>query len=170
MGRQDHMEIKSLEDLLLQQLEGLYDAEARWLDQLPSVAECVENESLRSALAEQSAETSQQINRLENAFALTGLNPRRKRCEAMKGLIRECQQVVAAAADPHVKDAAVIAAIQKIKHYEIAAYGATRNFAMRCEQVGIADLMQQSLDEEGDADQALTSLAEKIVNANAARI
>ena len=169
MGQQRELKLKSLEDLLLQQLEGLYDAESRWLDHLPKIAEGAENEALRSALSDQAAETQQQINRLENAFALTGLNPKRLRCEAMKGLVRESQQLVDAAAEPPIRDAALIAVVQKIKHYEIAAYGAARNFAMRCEQAGIADLLQQSLDEEGDADRGLTAIAEQIVNANAAR-
>ncbi len=168
MVKQDDVELISLEDLLLHQIGGLYDAELRWLDCLKSITAHVKNDCLRAALAEQAAETSQQINRLENAFALAGLNPRRLTCEAMQGLVRECYQLVDAAGDSAVKEAAVVAAVQKAKHYEIAAYGASRNFALRCEQPGIADLLQQSLDEEGDADHHLTELAETIINAKAA--
>ncbi len=168
MVKQNDFELTSLEDLLLHQIGGLYDAECRWLDCLKSITPHANNDCLRAALAEQAAETSQQINRLENAFALAGLNPRRWTCQAMRGLVQECQQLVDAEGNSAVKEAAVLAAVQKVKHYEIAAYGASRNFALRCEQPGIADLLQQSLDEEGDADQHLTELAENIINAKAA--
>ena len=140
------------------------------IERLPAIVDHAHDPSLRTAFADHLAQTRQQVNRLENAFALAGLNPKRNRCEAMKGLLAACKRLLNAVAEPAIKDAALIAAIQRIKLYKIASYGAVRNFAMRCEQAGIADLLQQSLDEEGDADQRLTEIAEQIVNADAARV
>ena len=109
------------------------------------------------------------MKRLERCFELLGQAPKAKTCEATKGLLAEGDEILGAKGDPHVIDAALIASAQRVEHYEMAAYGCTRNFAMRCNQTEAASLLQETLDEEGDADHALTNIAEASVNAQAAR-
>ncbi|EMI17210.1 protein containing DUF892 [Rhodopirellula maiorica SM1] len=101
-------------------------------------------------------------------MVMLGSKVERKTCEAMKGLIKEGEEVISASGDASIKDAALIAAAQRVEHYEMAGYGSARTFAERCGRQDIADLLQQTLDEEGKADHKLTEVAEKSVNVRAA--
>jgi ferritin-like metal-binding protein YciE len=124
---------------------------------------------LKSAFNQHLGETRRQKDRLEQAFRLCGCEPSSESCEAMEGLIAEGNEIISADGDPEVKDAALIAAAQRVEHYEIAGYGCARTFAMRLGRNDVADLLQQTLDEEGNADKILTQIAESFVNQEAAR-
>ncbi len=160
-------EFTSLDDLLVEQLQDLYDAENRLVDALPKMEEAAKAADLKSAFQSHLAETKGHVNRLEQAFKLLEAKPKRETCEAMKGLVKEGEKVVDASGDPDIKDAALIAAAQRVEHYEIAGYGSARNFAQRCGRNDVASLLQETLDEEGNADKKLTAIAESSVNARA---
>lgn len=169
MGLFTRTEFKSLECLLVEQLQDLYDAESRLVDALPKMAEAASSPELKHAFETHLAETRGQVNRLEEAFQLLDKSAERQSCEAMKGLIKEGEEMINAKGEPAIKDAALIAAAQRVEHYEMAGYGSARNFARQCGREDVADLLQQTLDEEGDADKKLTQLAESSINTAAAR-
>ncbi len=160
--------LDSFESLFLIQLEDLYDAERRLIDALPKMAEASHSPELAAAFRDHHRETQQQASRLERIFRMLDRKPETETCEAMKGLIKEGEAMIDAKGDPMVRDAALIAAAQRVEHYEIAAYGAARTFARRLGQQEAADLLQETLDEEGEADKKLTSIAEESVNVQAA--
>jgi len=137
------------------------------VDALPKMEEAAKAADLKSAFQSHLAETKGHVNRLEQAFKLLEAKPKRETCEAMKGLVKEGEKVVDASGDPDIKDAALIAAAQRVEHYEIAGYGSARNFAQRCGRNDVASLLQETLDEEGNADKKLTAIAESSVNARA---
>lgn len=169
MGLFTSTEFNSLEDLLVDQLQDLYDAETRLVSALPKMADAASDTRLKSAFTSHLTETKQQVNRLEQAFKLLNLDAKGKSCEAMKGLVKEGEEMISAKGDSSIKDAALIAAAQRVEHYEMAGYGSARTFAQRCGRQDIAALLQQTLDEEGNADKKLTQIAETWVNASAAR-
>jgi len=160
--------LNSFDDLFLEQLEDLYDAEQRLVKALPKMAAAAHSSALKSAFQQHLRETEGQVSRLQQAFKMLGKSPRSKTCEAMKGLVTEGDEVVSASGDPDVKDAALIAAAQRVEHYEIAGYGSARTFAQRLGRQDVAQLLQQTLDEEGATDKKLTALAEQTVNPKAA--
>lgn len=169
MGLFTSTEFNSLDDLFCDQLQDLYDAEQRLTKALPKMAEAAESSQLKQAFEHHLHETENQINRLERIFALMNKNAEAKTCEAMKGLISEGEEVINAKGDPDVKDAALIAAAQRVEHYEIAGYGSARTFAQRLGMQEAAQLLQETLDEEGATDHKLTDLAEQGINTKAAR-
>ncbi|MEO9595827.1 ferritin-like domain-containing protein [Rhodopirellula bahusiensis] len=168
MGLFTSTEFNSLECLLVEQLQDLYDAENRMVDALPKMADAASSPELKQAFQSHLEETKGQVNRLEQAFQLLNKEAERQTCEAMKGLVKEGEEMINAKGDPSIKDAALIAAAQRVEHYEMAGYGSARNFAQRCGRQDIADLLQQTLDEEGAADKKLTQLAEASINQAAA--
>jgi ferritin-like metal-binding protein YciE len=167
MGWFSNFEFNSLEDLLIVELQDLYDAELRLVDALPAVIDGTNAEELREAIATDLQETRGHVTRLEEIFRQLNVEPRRVTCEAMKGLLTEARQVLEATGDPAVRDAAIIAAAQRIEHYEIAGYGAVRTWAAQMGMTGIAQLLQTTLDEEGEADKILSTIAEHSVNIHA---
>jgi ferritin-like metal-binding protein YciE len=164
-----NLTLNSLDDLLVVRLQDLYDAELRLTKALPNMAEASSNNRLRSAFWEHLAETKQHVGRLERVFDVLGVAPERETCEAMKGLIAEGEQAINADGESDVKDAALIAAAQRVEHYEIASYGSLRSFARQLGLKEVAQLLQQTLDEEYGADETLTKIAESSVNVGAAR-
>jgi len=161
--------LDNLGNVLELQLRDLYSAEEQLISALPKMAEAAFNPDLKSAFQTHLAETRGQKARLEKAFALLGEEPKSETCEAMKGLIAEGEEIISAEGDPEVKDAALIAAAQRVEHYEMAGYGCARSFAHRLGQEAVAALLQETLEEEGNADKILTHLAEWSVNPTAAR-
>jgi ferritin-like metal-binding protein YciE len=115
------LEFNSLEDLFIEQIEDLYDAEKRLTQALPKMAEASHSPDLRSAFQTHLRETEGHVVRLERIFQKLGRSPERETCEAMKRLIAEGEAMISAKGDPNVKDAALIAAAQRVEHYEIAA-------------------------------------------------
>ena len=162
-------EFNSLRDLLLDQMHDVYDAEQRLTEALPRMAEAAHSPELQRLLREHLEETRQHVTRLEDAFHMLGVQPESTTCAAMKGLIQEGEHMVAAKGVPAVRDAGLIAAAQRVEHYELAAYGTMRTFAEQLGHADVANLLQRTLDEEGAANGALNSIAMEGVNLEAAR-
>jgi ferritin-like metal-binding protein YciE len=154
--------IENLRELLVHELKDLYSAETQLLKALPKMAKAASDDDLVAAFEEHLEQTQGQVERLDKIFELLNAKPRGKTCEAMKGLITEGQEVIAEDATDEVKDAALIAAAQKVEHYEIAGYGTVRTFANLLGETEVADLLQETLDEEGETDKKLTEIAESL--------
>jgi ferritin-like metal-binding protein YciE len=162
-------EFNSMDDLFLQQLEDLYDAEKRLTEALPKMAKAATSAELKRAFQSHLQETEGHVRRLEKIFGMISHEPERETCAAMKGLIKEGEEMIDAKGDPSVRDAGLIAAAQRVEHYEMAGYGSVRAFAKQLGMSEAVQILQQTLDEEKDADQKLTKIAETAVNTQAAR-
>jgi ferritin-like metal-binding protein YciE len=160
--------LNSFDDMFVEQLEDLYDAEQRLTKALPKMAQAAHNSALKSAFQEHLRQTEGHVSRLERAFQVLGKSAKSKTCEAMKGLISEGEEIVSSSGQPDVKDAALIAAAQRVEHYEIAGYGSARTFAQRLGRQDVAQLLQQTLQEEEATDKKLTGIAEQSINPKAA--
>jgi ferritin-like metal-binding protein YciE len=159
--------LNSFDELFVEQLQDLYDAEQRITKALPKMAAAAHNPNLRSAFEEHLRQTENQVKRLERVFQTLGKSAQTKTCEAMKGLIEEGSEIVSGKGDPDVKDAALIAAAQRVEHYEISAYGTARTFAQRLGKSEAARLLEETLAEEKDTDKKLNMLAETSINPKA---
>lgn len=164
MGWFTSLKIDTLNDLFLHELQDLYDAELRITDALPRMAQVASSQDLRSAFQHHLLETKEHVSRLERIFRQMGESPERETCEAIKGLLTEGEEIIDSKGDQSVRDAALIASAQRVEHYEIAGYGTARAFAQRLGLQGVAELLAQTLHEEGEADKILTSIAETTVN------
>ena len=160
--------LNTFDELFVEQLQDLYDAEQRITKALPQMANAAHNPALRSAFQEHLRQTENQITRLDKVFKSIGKSAQSKTCEAMKGLVAEGSEIVSGEGDPDVKDAALIAAAQRVEHYEIAAYGTARTFAQRLGKSEAVRLLEETLAEEKDTDKKLNMLAEKAINPKAA--
>src|SRR5204863_6975227 len=137
-GQRTIMEkFNSLETLLLHEVQDLYSAEKQLVKALPKVAKKVSSPELRSAVEQHLQQTEQHVNRLEQVFGLLGVDPKARTCKAMKGLINEADEMISEDASPAARDAAIIAAAQKVEHYEMASYGTAKKWA---ETVGRNDI------------------------------
>jgi ferritin-like metal-binding protein YciE len=163
------MKIETMEDLFLEQVEDLYDAEKRLVKALPKMADASTSLTLRQAFESHLLETEGHVSRLENVFRTLGQDPKGKTCDAMKGLISEGEDVVSEIDQSPLRDAGLIAAANRVEHYEIAAYGSARTFADILGLSEPAALLEQTLQEEKKADQKLTQLAESMINDEALR-
>lgn len=161
------MELEHLMNLYVEELKDVYNAEKQLLTALPKMAEKASHEELRAAFQDHEAITEEQVKRLDTIFDDLKMAPGGKKCHGMEGLLKEGEEVMSEPADPAVLDAAMIAAAQRVEHYEIAAYGTLRTYA---NQLGLKDharLLQKTLDEEGNTDKLLTRIAERRVNRDA---
>ena len=154
------MKMNRLSDLYLDQLKDVYNAEKQLVQALPKMAKAATNEQLRAGFEQHLEETRTQLTRLEQIFTALGSSTGRKKCAAMEGLVQEGQEAIELQGDATVRDAALIAAAQRVEHYEMAAYGTLRTFANQLGHSDHADLLQMTLDEEGATDKKLTALAE----------
>jgi len=161
--------LESLDDLLQDELKDIYDAEKQITKALPKMAKKASSEELRQAFEEHLRQTEQQIERLEQVFEQLEIPARGKPCEGMKGIIREGQDMISDAEDDATRDALMIAAAQKVEHYEIASYGSARTWATMLGKNEVASLLEETLEEEKETDQKLTGIAESMVNQEAAR-
>jgi len=163
------MKLDSFKNLYIEELRDLYDAEHQLLKELPAIAEAAVLPELQEAFSSHIEQTKTHVQRLESIFASLGTEPWGNPCKTMTGLIAECNDLIREEhrADPGVLDAALIAATPKIEHFEIAGYGCTRTFAEILGETEAAKLLQQSLDEEGDTNKLLNSLALRSVNLEA---
>lgn len=162
------MKTKGFKDLFELELKDLYSAEKQLTKALPKMAKAATNAELKEAFESHLEETEGQIERLEKIFDQLGVSYSRvEKCKAMEGLVEEGKKVMEEGLEPHVLDAALIAAAQRVEHYEIAGYGCCRTFAQQLGHQDIADLLQETLDEEGNADKKLTDIAETVVNQEA---
>lgn len=161
--------MNDLQDLLLEQLQDLYNAEGQLVKALPKMAKTANDPQLKQAFEMHLEETHGHVSRLEKVFESLGEKAKGKTCHAMKGLVEEGKEAISEDMEPEVKDAALIAAAQRIEHYEMAGYGTVRTYAKMLGNKEAAQQLQSILDEEGAADKKLTKLAESIINPKAAR-
>jgi ferritin-like metal-binding protein YciE len=162
-------QLNNLEDLFWDQMKDIYDAEQRIAEALPKMAEAATDPTLETAFREHLEQTRHHVERLEQIFRGAGRSPDRETCEGIKGLLEEGEQILHAKGDDDTRDAGLIAAAQRVEHYEIAVYGSIRTFARRLGRTDFVDLLQRTLDEEGETDKRLTDIAERMVNPHAAR-
>lgn len=163
------MQLKTLRDLYVEQLKDLYSAETQLVKALPKMERAAAAPELKQAFQGHLAETERQVERLEQIFEGLGEKPGGHTCKGMQGLIAEGEEMIKMKGDPAAIDAGLIAAAQRVEHYEIAGYGCVRTYAdLLGEQQG-AKLLQQTLDEEGKTDKLLTRIAERVVNLEAER-
>jgi ferritin-like metal-binding protein YciE len=156
------MKLESLHDLFVDELKDLYNAENQLTKALPKMVKAASSEELRTAFEHHLAETEQQVERLERIFKQLETSPKGKKCKAMAGLIEEGKEMIEMDGEDAVKDAALIAAAQRVEHYEIAGYGTVRTYAQLLGFDEAANLLQETLDEEATADDKLTQLAQNI--------
>jgi ferritin-like metal-binding protein YciE len=161
------MALNSLHDLYVNELKDLYSAENQLLKALPKMAKAADSDKLRAAFEEHLEVTKGQVKRLDEIFDELDSSPTGKKCKAMEGLIEEGDEVLEEGGEPAVLDAALIAAAQRVEHYEIAGYGCVRTFATLLGYEEAAALLQETLDEEAEADKKLTELAETAINVDA---
>ena len=161
------MEMESLRDLYLEELKDVYNAEKQLLKALPRMARAATHDELRTAFEDHLNVTEEQVRRLETIFDDLGKPARGKKCVGLEGLIAEGKEMMEEDMEPEVLDAALISAAQRVEHYEIAAYGTLRTYARQLGFDNHADLLQQTLNEEGEADKLLTQIAESAVNIDA---
>ncbi|HUP90418.1 MAG TPA: ferritin-like domain-containing protein [Longimicrobiales bacterium] len=161
------MELDHLMNLYVEELKDVYSAEKQLLQALPKMASKAAHDELRVAFEDHEAITQEQVKRLETIFDDLKMAPGGKKCHGMEGLLKEGEEVMAEKADPDVLDAAMISAAQRVEHYEIAAYGTLRTYANQLGFKEHAQLLQKTLDEEGNTDKLLTNIAERRVNRDA---
>jgi ferritin-like metal-binding protein YciE len=153
------MQLNSLQDVLQEQLEDLYDAEQQLVTALPKVATAATSTELREAIEQHLEETRGHVTRLEQVFSEAGLTAAGHHCDAMEGLLKEGEEIISATGDSMAKDAALIAAAQRVEHYEIAGYGTAKTLARELGYDEAGSLLDEILDEESAADKKLTTIA-----------
>ena len=161
------MEMDSLRDLYVDELKDVLNAEKQILKALPKMAKAASHGELRTAFEEHIAVTEEHVSRLENIFDDLGKPARGKKCLGMEGLLAEGSEMMQEDMEPEVLDAALISSAQRVEHYEIAAYGTLRTYARQLGFDNHAELLQRTLDEEGEADKLLSQIAESTVNVDA---
>ncbi len=161
------MPLKNLQDLYVDELKDLYNAEQQILKALPKLAKAASSGELKNAFNHHLEQTREQVKRLDHIFEELGKAPRGKKCVGMQGIIAEGSELVKGKGEPSVKDAGLISAAQRVEHYEMASYGTVRTFAQMLGYDDQAQALQQTLNEEGDTDHKLTQLAETTINPEA---
>ena len=161
------MKLESLHELFMDGLKDMYDAEQQITEALPKMEKAARSAELKDGFRTHLRQTEEHIARLERIFEMMGKKPTKKKCKGMAGLIKEGDEIMKEDANRDVRDAGLIAAAQKVEHYEIAAYGTLRTYAQTMGHVDAARLLQQTLNEEGETDKKLTALAESSVNLKA---
>lgn len=163
------MKLKSLHDLYIHEIKDLYNGESEIMKALPKMVKAANAPELRNALEEHLQISRRQLDRLDGIFRRLDESPKGVTCKGIKGIIDEGEDMMDRDAPEMVSDAALIAAVQRLKHYEIAAYGTARTYAQRLGYDEDARLLQDTLNEEGDADKKLTGIAESRINVEATR-
>lgn len=161
------MKVETLRDFYVEELKDLYNAENQLIKALPKMVKAASSTDLKSAFESHLEETRGHVDRLETIFKGLDKSPKGKHCKAMEGILAEAEDVFLDDMPDNVKDAALIAAAQRVEHYEMAGYGCVRTYARLLGQPAAAELLDKTLQDEGDADKALTALAEATVNDDA---
>jgi len=156
------MRTESLRELYINELKDLYNAETQIVKALPKMAKASSDSELREAFEEHLRQTSEQVSRLEQIFETLEEKPTGKKCQGMEGLVKEAGATMREEYEDSVMDAALIAAAQRVEHYEIAGYGTVREFARLLGEQQHVSLLEETLEEEKQADQKLTQLANEI--------
>jgi len=155
--------LESLDILLAQEIKDLYSAETQLVKALPKMAKAASSPELKEAFTSHLEETKGHVARLEEIAGILDITPKGKVCKAMKGLVEEGSETMEEDGDPTIKDLALITAAQKVEHYEISGYGSVRALAEALGHDDVVELLQTTLDEEGNADKSLTALAEELI-------
>lgn len=161
------MKMETMEELFLAEIQDLYDAEQRLVEALPGMAEAASSLELKKAIQKHLQETEAHVLRLESIFGQLGKDPKATTCDAMKGLVKEGESMVDEMDASPLRDAGIIAAANRVEHYEIAAYGSAKSFAQVLGMSNAVNLLGQTLLEEKAADRKLTEIAEGMVNSQA---
>jgi ferritin-like metal-binding protein YciE len=156
------VKIESLRELFVEELKDLYSAEKQLVKALPKMAKAATSPKLKAGFTKHLEETKEHVARLEQVFEMLEASPRGKTCKAMEGLVEEGKDVMEEDMEPDVMDAALIAAAQRVEHYEMAGYGCVRTYADLLGETKCSQLLQKTLNEEGATDKKLTELAETI--------
>lgn len=162
------MAFETMQDLLIHQLQDIYSAEQMLTKALPKMQEKASTEALADAFRDHAAETTEQVARLHQVFQILGEEPGGVKCKAMEGLIEEAQEILDEDGNESVIDAAIIAAAQRVEHYEISAYGSAKAFATLLGLSDVVQLLNETQEEETAADKKLSLIATAEVNARAA--
>ena len=160
------MQGNSLQELYVEQLRDLYNAESQLVKALPKMAKAAQSEALRQGFEHHLEQTNGHVDRLEQIFSAMDESPKGRKCAGMEGLVKEGEEVIKEQSSSDALDAGLIASAQRVEHYGIAAYGTVRSFAKFLGDNEAVDLLQQTLDEEKETDEKLTELS-KEVNARA---
>jgi ferritin-like metal-binding protein YciE len=155
---------KTLNDLFIDTLKDIYFAERQIVKALPKMARAAQSPELKAAFKKHQEETQGQIERLQQVFELVGKPARGKTCEAIQGIIAECEEIMEEFAGSSALDAGLISSAQAVEHYEIARYGTLKNWATELGMNDAANLLDETLQEEGATDEALTQLANASIN------
>ena len=161
------MEMETLKDLYVEELKDLYSAENQIIKALPKMIKAASHEELKQAFTRHLQETEIHAQRLEEVCDELGISPKGKKCVGMEGLLKEGSELIKEKPEPDVLDAGLIAAAQHVEHYEMAGYGCVRTYARQLGYENQAQLLQTTLDEEGDTDKLLTEIAESSINIEA---
>jgi len=164
------MKIETLQDLYLDELRDLYDAEKQLVKALPKMANAASSPHLRTAFESHLRETETHVARLERIFSELNEKPTGQSCDAMKGLIKEGDKIASNVDESPLRDAGLIGAANRVEHYEMAGYGTVRTFAEMLGYNNAVQLLEQTLEEEKEADRKLTQIAEQMVNDNALQV
>jgi ferritin-like metal-binding protein YciE len=156
------MNANGLKEVYIEELKDLYDAENQLVKALPKMAKAAESDELRSAFTEHLEQTREHVARLDRIFKALGENPKGKKCKGMQGLIEEGSETMEEDYEPEQLDAAIIAAAQRVEHYEIAGYGTVRTYAQLLNEEEAVSLLEETLEEEKETDQKLSQIAEEI--------
>ena len=162
------MEMQDLQDLYVDELRDIYNAEKQLVRALPKMAKKASDDQLRQAFTDHLEQTREHVSRLEEIFEKLGKRAGGKVCKAMQGIVEEGKEMMEEDAAEEVMDAALIAAAQRAEHYELAAYGTVRSYAKLLGDDRAAKILQKTLDEEGETDELLTKIAESTINVSAA--
>lgn len=163
------MELETLRDLYVHELKDLYSAESQLTKALPKMAKAATNRQLAAAFRQHLEQTKRQAQRLQDILKSHGESTRGPSCKGMEGLIKEGDEMIKEEAEAEVRDAGLIAAAQRVEHYEIAAYGCARTYAQLLGDKKGARLLDVSINEEGATDKKLTKLARSVINLKAKR-
>lgn len=158
------MKLNTLKDLYIHELKDLYSAEKQLIKALPKMAKAASNQKLAEGFETHLKQTKEHASRLENILAALDQTTRGPKCKGMEGVIKEGAEVIEEEADDEVRDAALIAAAQRVEHYEMAGYGTARTYAELLGDKAGAKILQTTLDEEAETDEKLTKLAESSIN------
>ncbi len=161
------MRMQSLDEVYMNKLKDLYDAENQIVEALPKMAKAASSADLKETLQKHLDETKGQIARLDEVFEILGASAGNRQCVGMRGLLEEGEELLNGQEGGPALDAALIAAAQSVEHYEIAGYGSVQTWARELGQLEAADLLEETLEEEREADESLTEIAETIVNPDA---
>jgi ferritin-like metal-binding protein YciE len=166
--KESDMTVNTLNDLFVETLKDLYYVEKKLVKTLPKMAQKASSEDLKEAIQNHLSETEIHVQRLEQVFELLDQKASAKTCEALEGLIREAEKTMGEISDEQTLDAAIISSAQTVEHYEIARYGTLACWAAEIGNSEVAELLEQTLEEEKAADEKLSSIAEDTVNQRAA--